>query len=192
MRGINKSIHLIGKGGFVREIYNHLKINKYNNIHIVNDTEHNLFNIKNSQFLLCIGDVNIREVLYNNLSNLIFFTYIHDKNNILDKNNIIGNGSIICKGTILTTNIILGKHCHINLNSTIGHDVNIGNFVTCSPGVNISGNCIIGNNVLIGTNASIKENITICNNVVIGMGSVITKNITEPGVYLGIPAKKIN
>lgn len=48
----------------------------------------------------------------------------------------------------------------------------------------------IGNNVSIGSNATILP-VTICNDTVIGAGSVVTKNITIPGVYAGNPAKKI-
>ncbi|MCB0698349.1 MAG: N-acetyltransferase [Chitinophagales bacterium] len=48
----------------------------------------------------------------------------------------------------------------------------------------------IGNHVSIGSNATILP-VTICDNVVIGAGAVVTKNITEAGVYAGNPAKKI-
>jgi acetyltransferase-like isoleucine patch superfamily enzyme len=48
----------------------------------------------------------------------------------------------------------------------------------------------IGNNVSIGSNATILP-IEICDNVVIGAGAVVTKNILEPGTYVGNPAKKI-
>ncbi|MBN2425565.1 MAG: N-acetyltransferase [Calditrichaceae bacterium] len=48
----------------------------------------------------------------------------------------------------------------------------------------------IGNNVSIGTNATILP-VTITDNVVIGAGSVVTKDITESGIYAGNPAKKI-
>ncbi len=47
----------------------------------------------------------------------------------------------------------------------------------------------IGNHVSIGSNATILP-VSICNNVVIGAGAVVTKNITEPGVYVGNPARK--
>ena len=47
----------------------------------------------------------------------------------------------------------------------------------------------IGNNVSIGSNATILP-ISICDNVVIGAGAVVTKDITESGVYIGNPAKK--
>jgi acetyltransferase-like isoleucine patch superfamily enzyme len=46
----------------------------------------------------------------------------------------------------------------------------------------------LGNHVSIGTNATILP-VTICDNVVIGAGSVVTKDITEPGIYAGNPAR---
>ncbi len=48
----------------------------------------------------------------------------------------------------------------------------------------------IGNHVSIGSNATILP-VNICDNVVIGAGAVVTKNITESGVYAGNPAKKL-
>jgi len=48
----------------------------------------------------------------------------------------------------------------------------------------------IGNHVSIGSNATILP-VEICDHVVIGAGSVVTKDISEPGVYVGNPAKKI-
>jgi len=47
----------------------------------------------------------------------------------------------------------------------------------------------IGNHVSIGSNATILP-VEICDNVVIGAGAVVTKNIFEPGVYIGNPARK--
>lgn len=46
----------------------------------------------------------------------------------------------------------------------------------------------IGNNVSIGSGATILP-IQICHKVVIGAGSVVTKNITIPGIYAGNPAR---
>lgn len=48
----------------------------------------------------------------------------------------------------------------------------------------------IGNHVSIGTNATILP-VSICDNVVVGAGSVVTKDITVPGIYAGNPARKI-
>ena len=51
-------------------------------------------------------------------------------------------------------------------------------------------NTKIGNHVSIGSNATILP-VEICDHVVIGAGSIVTKNITQPGVYVGNPARKI-
>ncbi|MEZ5276825.1 MAG: acyltransferase [Opitutaceae bacterium] len=48
----------------------------------------------------------------------------------------------------------------------------------------------IGNHVSIGTNSTILP-VSICDHVVIGAGSVVTKNITEPGIYAGNPVRKL-
>jgi acetyltransferase-like isoleucine patch superfamily enzyme len=48
----------------------------------------------------------------------------------------------------------------------------------------------LGDNVSIGTNATVLP-VNICSNVVIGAGSVVTKDISSPGIYAGNPAKLI-
>jgi acetyltransferase-like isoleucine patch superfamily enzyme len=49
---------------------------------------------------------------------------------------------------------------------------------------------LIGNHVSIGSNATILP-VTICDHVVIGAGSVVTKDISKPGIYAGNPARFI-
>jgi len=48
----------------------------------------------------------------------------------------------------------------------------------------------IGNHVSIGTNSTILP-VKIVDHVVIGAGSVVTKDILEPGIYAGNPARKL-
>jgi acetyltransferase-like isoleucine patch superfamily enzyme len=52
----------------------------------------------------------------------------------------------------------------------------------------------VGSRVSIGSNATILP-VSICDDVVIGAGSVVTRDITTPGIYVGSPARflrKIN
>ena len=49
---------------------------------------------------------------------------------------------------------------------------------------------VIGDRVSIGSNATILP-VRICNDVVIGAGAVVTRDILEPGVYAGNPARKL-
>lgn len=49
----------------------------------------------------------------------------------------------------------------------------------------------VGDRVSIGTNATILP-VTICDDVVIGAGAVVTKDIGEPGFYVGNPARRVS
>lgn len=46
----------------------------------------------------------------------------------------------------------------------------------------------VGNRVSIGSNATLLP-VSICDDVVIGAGSVVTRDITAPGIYAGNPAR---
>lgn len=48
----------------------------------------------------------------------------------------------------------------------------------------------LGNKVYVGSNSSILP-VSICDDVVIGAGSVVTKDITESGTYVGNPAVRL-
>ena len=141
---------------------------------------------------IAIGDSKIRQKTISQLPDGIeFITLIHPTA-VISEWVEIGEGSIICAGTILTCDIQIGKHAQLNLNTTIGHDCKIGDFFTTAPNVNISGDCNIEDHVYFGTATSIKQGVSVKKNTVIGMGAIVTKNLNESGVYVGIPAKKLN
>lgn len=48
----------------------------------------------------------------------------------------------------------------------------------------------IGDGVSIGSNATIMP-VSICSGTVIGAGAVVTRDIKEPGIYAGNPARKL-
>lgn len=148
------------------------------------------------QATIAIGSSVIREKIwkaYIGYSNISFPNYI-DPSIIYDKRPgsiTMGNGNLLLPGSTITTNIRLGNNNHININCTISHDCVLQDHITLSPGVHIAGNVLVKNTVFIGIGAVILENLTICENAIIGAGAVVTRSITEPGTYIGVPAKKI-
>lgn len=106
----------------------------------------------------------------------------------IQKDVTIGNQCKIQSHTFICELVEIGDNCFI------GHGVMFIND-TFSNGGPAGGDrnqwksTKIGNNVSIGSNATILP-VNICDNVVIGAGAVVTKDITEPGTYLGNPAKK--
>jgi len=120
-----------------------------------------------------------------------YFTYIHPTVLIMDDNIELGEGSFIGANSILTTNIKIGKHAILNRGNQIGHDCIIGDYFSAMPGAIVSGNVTIHDLVYMGTNSAIKEKISVHSWSTIGMNSCVIKHIEEPGVYVGVPAKKI-
>jgi acetyltransferase-like isoleucine patch superfamily enzyme len=100
----------------------------------------------------------------------------------------IGKNTRIQSHTFICELVTIGKNCFI------GHGVMFVNdlFKEGKPAGNpkLWKETIIEDNVSIGSNATILP-VKICSNVVIGAGSVVTKDITESGIYAGNPAKKI-
>jgi len=50
----------------------------------------------------------------------------------------------------------------------------------------------LGDNVVFGANTVIIGPVTICDNVMVGAMSLVNKDITEPGIYVGSPARKVS
>ena len=103
----------------------------------------------------------------------------------IQSNVIVGRNTRIQSHTFVCSNVTIGKDCFI------AHGVMFTNdkFLDMKINQNEFLNTVIGNNVLIGSNATILP-VEICDDVVIGAGSVVTKNIIDPGIYAGNPAKK--
>ncbi len=107
------------------------------------------------------------------------------------KNMKIGEGSLLCEHTLCTVDVTIGRHSIVNVGSTLSHDVVVGDFVTISPGVTICGNCVLEDGCFIGAGATIIEQMHIGPGVVVGAGATVVRSLTQPGTYVGTPARKL-
>lgn len=55
----------------------------------------------------------------------------------------------------------------------------------------ISAMIYVGSNVQVGAGAIILPGVSVCDDVIIGAGSIVSKSIKLPGIYVGIPASCI-
>lgn len=103
----------------------------------------------------------------------------------------IGKGCIICTGVIIICDTKIGRHSIFLCGSTIGHDCKVGNFVTIGPGVNIAGNVTLNDECWIGIGVKIINRVSIGKGSLIGAGAVVTEDIPENVLAVGVPAKPI-
>lgn len=117
----------------------------------------------------------------------------------------IGDGAFIGPFVEIQKGVTVGQRTRIQSHSFICEFVTVGDDCVVSHGVmfindpfskggpargdrSLWRSTRIGNRVSIGSNATILP-VSVCDDVVIGAGAVVTRDITEPGVYAGNPAR---
>ncbi len=101
----------------------------------------------------------------------------------------IGSFSKIQSHAFICELVEIGDHCFISHGAMFINDL----FATGGPAGGtreLWKSTRLGSHVSVGTNATVLP-VTICDHVVIGAGAVVTKDITEPGIYVGNPARKV-
>lgn len=119
----------------------------------------------------------------------------------------LGDDSFIGPFVEIQKGVVIGRRCRIQSHSFVCELVEIGDDCVVAHGVmfindlyqtgrpargdqTLWKSTCIGNRVSIGSNATILP-VTICDDVVIGAGSVVTRNISESGIYAGNPARRL-
>ncbi|MEM3395947.1 MAG: serine O-acetyltransferase [Thermoplasmata archaeon] len=95
----------------------------------------------------------------------------------------------------------IGKCVFIDHGSgvVIGETAEIGNHVLIYQGVTLGGTRLVkgkrhptvGSNVVIGANSTLLGPIKVGNNAVIGAGSVVTEDVPDGGIVVGVPGRVI-
>jgi sugar O-acyltransferase (sialic acid O-acetyltransferase NeuD family) len=110
---------------------------------------------------------------------------------------MISELAIVEAGNILSFGVAIGHNVHLKPNSVfwssvvVEHDSSIGESCYLAPNATISGFVNIGDCTLIGSGATILPEIKIGKNCLVGAGSVVTKNVPDNSVVIGVPAKII-
>lgn len=130
---------------------------------------------------------------------------------------VIGERAFVAESAAIIGNVSIGEDCSIWYGAVLRGDVGairigdrvniqdnavlhatyqqseciIGNDVSVGHGANVHG-CIIGNDVIIGMGAIVMDNTIVPDGTVIAAGAVVPAGQKlEPGIWAGIPARKI-
>lgn len=129
----------------------------------------------------------------------------------------IGENCFLAENAVIVGDVEIGNDCSIWYSAVLRGDVNsikIGDRVNIQDGavlhtlyqksvveigndVSVGHNAIIhgakvGNNVLVGMGAILMDNVVVPDNTIIAAGAVVLSNsVLEPGIYAGVPAKKV-
>lgn len=142
------------------------------------------------EFVIAIGDADIRKRLADSLD-VKWHTAVHPKATVSKLDTSIGEGTVIMANAVVNPSSRIGRHCIINTGAVVEHDNVLGDFVHISPNATLAGAVTVGKMTHIGVGAAVKQVISITSDCIIGAGTVVIKDITESGTYVGVPARKI-
>ena len=139
-------------------------------------------------FLMAIGNNKIRRALAEKM-NVKWATVVHPRAVVSDSANL-GEGTVVMPNAVINADAIVGRHCIINTGAVVEHDNLLGDYVHISPNAVLGGTVTVGDGTHIGLGACVRNNMNICGDCTIGVGAAIVKNIAEPGIYVGVPARR--
>lgn len=86
----------------------------------------------------------------------------------------------------------IGRACIINTGAIVEHESVVGSYSHVSVNSVIAGRSKLGAFSMLGASATIIDRLSVADNVVIGAGAVVVTSIEKSGIYIGVPARKIN
>ena len=141
------------------------------------------------KFIIAIGSNAVRARLAATMQ-VSWHTAVHPQAVVSDYATL-GQGTVVMPGAVINAGAAVGDHCIINTRAVVEHDCRLDDFVHISPCAALGGTVSVGAGTHLGIGASVRNNLSLCKDCVIGAGATVVKDITQPGTYAGVPARKI-
>lgn len=103
-----------------------------------------------------------------------------------------GAGTVVLAGAVVNDNAVIGSGVIVNTAAVVEHDAVVGDFAHIAPGAVLGGGAQLGHQSFLGSNATILPGVRVGDGVTIGAGAVVTRDLVEPGTYLGLPARQVS
>lgn len=187
-----QSIHKKFKIGFVFDPYTKKQSHEFKQ-KFFNDPFSFDKNIKKCKsFVVCVGE-NYGKARYFisvflEKFNLSPLTLVSKHSLILNKTKI-GRGVVVMPRAYLSNYSEIGDYSILNSSSNVEHECKVGKGVHIMSGACIGGRSEIGDFATIGTNATILPDIKIGKGAFIGAGAVVTKDVSDNSLIIGVPGK---
>jgi sugar O-acyltransferase (sialic acid O-acetyltransferase NeuD family) len=202
---------IVGARGFAKEVLEILyQLNEFENLVFYDDVNKDLpkllydqfpilkskeqvshfFKTIDSRFTIGVGNPFLRYKLMLQFQEIggVFTSTISPSSKIGHFGTFIDIGNNVMDEALISNDVRIGKGGIVYFKSIISHDTFIDDFVEISPGATILGRCKIGSFSQIGSNATILPDVNIGKNVIVGAGSVVTKDIPDNSLVVGVPA----
>ena len=111
----------------------------------------------------------------------------HVGNVVIEDDVHVGANTVVHRALLDST--VIREDTKIGSLCNVGHNVEIGQHCVLTAAVVIGGSCRIGDWCWFGTGSVVKNGVSITDRVKLGASTLVVRDITEPGVYVGNPAR---
>ncbi len=132
----------------------------------------------------------VRENVYNLYSKLGFhFKTLIAPEAVISETAQISEGCMIQSLCHISSDVFLDKCVRVNTGANIMHDCRVGTSTVVAPNAVLLGRVTVGMKSYIGANSTLLPNIRIGNGATVGAGAVVTKDVDDNTIVVGVPAK---
>jgi sugar O-acyltransferase (sialic acid O-acetyltransferase NeuD family) len=100
-------------------------------------------------------------------------------------------GCFVAAGAVLGPLSRLGAGVIVNHGAVVDHDCTVGDFTHVAPRAVLGGGVQLGRRVMLGAGAVVLPGVRVVDDAVIGAGAVVHRDLLFPGVYVGVPARRL-
>jgi len=186
-----KPLYVIGNTVMAREIADMVKKQSTPSPEIIEVNHESAAELpEGSQCMLAFADIKYRQHWIQYGKNLQWeWPSFIDNRAIIDDTAVIGPGCVIYANAMIGYEVRLDGFAFIGPFCYLSHGCTFGENVVAPMNVFLGGSSKIGNNIWFGQSSSVRDKIEIVDNAWFIMNSIVTKDITKPGKYLG--SKKV-
>jgi sugar O-acyltransferase (sialic acid O-acetyltransferase NeuD family) len=143
------------------------------------------------ELLIAIGykHMAFRQSVYDRFQATIPFARLVHARAWVDPTATIGPGAVLYAGCIVDMGSSIGANALLNVGCVVAHHTRIGAGSFLSPAVKVAGFVDIAASTSLGIGTIVIDNVSIASGVRTGAGAVVIHDLTEPGLYVGVPAK---